>query len=166
MLNQSTILQRWHLKSIWVSTSEWHWTVRTPLKSYISSFSMPSVREKKQQQADILIINNKTTGGNTNNANYWIPPVYFCVARQAKVLLTPQMNIYLSNKMKANLKQLRLLGLLWVNRVLVFTCPFPQMKWYIVYHQTDAKEISRHAFLLNRNMPFHIHHHWSRQDVW
>lgn len=64
----------------------------------------------------------------------------------------------LTNQMKANIKQLRLTGLQWMNRVLVFTCLFSQMKWYIVYHQTDAKEISHHAFLLNRNMPFHIPH--------
>lgn len=43
-----------------------------------------------------------------------------------KGLLIPQTDINKTNQIKANLKQLSLLGLQGINMALVFMCPFPQ----------------------------------------
>lgn len=65
-----------------------------------------------------------------------------------KGLLIPHTDINKTNQIKANLKQLSLLGLQGINMTLVFTCPFPQDEVTYCLPLNQCNEISHHAFLV------------------
>ena len=77
-----------------------------------------------------------------------------------KGLLIPQTDINKTNQIKANLKQLSLLGLQGINMALVFMCPFPQDEVTDCLPLNQCNEIVTMLFWYLQVC--HTHHYGSR----
>lgn len=73
-----------------------------------------------------------------------------------KGLLIPHTDINKTNQIKANLKQLSLLGLQGINMALVFTCPFPQDEVTYCLPLNQCNEIGHHAFLVFTSVSYSL----------